>query len=477
MKRYKIPKIFVLLLLLAPMIPARAIALDLIFDPPVAYPVGDGPFSVHAGDFDGDGNADLAIANYASNNISILMNEGDGTFAAPIHYGVGNRPTCVEVSDLDGDNYVDLIVTNRDDGTISILNNNGNGTFAAPVNYGSWNRPGTVCTADFNGDGEPDLAVGHDGVAILINQGDGTFVPPVNYGTGGFASCVIASDFNGDGTTDLAVTKWGVQPDIPNNVSVLMNNGDGTFAYAVPYESWLDPSYVCAADFAGDESPDLAVTHAFGVSTLRNYGDGTFDDAIDYAIGYNPRSILAVDFDLDDRPDLAVANSYAAAISILLNNGDGIFADAINYEDYSDPFSVFADDFNNDGKPDLAVADFSADSVSVFINRSTYPNDADWSQWTIYPMDFQLNPNYPNPFNPATRIEYYLPRASTVKLTIYNILGQAVKSLVNERQEGGYYYTIWDGKNRNGYYVPSGVYLYHLEAGTFSESKKMLLLK
>jgi hypothetical protein len=93
------------------------------------------------------------------------------------------------------------------------------------------------------------------------------------------------------------------------------------------------------------------------------------------------------------------------------------------------------------------------------------------------PQEFSLSQNYPNPFNPQTSIRYALPQDAHVKLTIYNVLGQKVVALVDEHQPAGYKTIWWDGKDDKGEQVSSGVYFYRLEAGTFSEAKKMLLMK
>ncbi len=96
---------------------------------------------------------------------------------------------------------------------------------------------------------------------------------------------------------------------------------------------------------------------------------------------------------------------------------------------------------------------------------------------TQRPGEFDLRQNYPNPFNPTTVIEYALPKASFVKIRIYNILGQKVRHLVDEPQEPGYKKIHWDGKDDGGNEVSSGVYFYRIEAGDFVECKKMTLLK
>jgi hypothetical protein len=93
------------------------------------------------------------------------------------------------------------------------------------------------------------------------------------------------------------------------------------------------------------------------------------------------------------------------------------------------------------------------------------------------PKDFALGQNYPNPFNPSTSINYWLPQRSHVEIDIYNILGQKVTTLVNEDRPAGAHTAVWDGTDGSGGRVSTGIYLYRIEAGSFVESRKMLLLK
>lgn len=99
------------------------------------------------------------------------------------------------------------------------------------------------------------------------------------------------------------------------------------------------------------------------------------------------------------------------------------------------------------------------------------------------PRTFELSQNYPNPFNPTTQIKYALPKESFVTLNVYNVLGQEVRPLVNTIQKAGYYDLVWDGRNRIGHTVGSGLYFYRIEAkptdgsGAFVQVKKMLMIK
>lgn len=121
--------------------------------------------------------------------------------------------------------------------------------------------------------------------------------------------------------------------------------------------------------------------------------------------------------------------------------------------------------------------------------RGNYPCEGVWSnifeytevneenQTTDLPNSFSLSHNYPNPFNPETRIDYALPRGCNVKLIIYNILGQKVKTLVDEFQIAGFKTVRWNGRDDQRQECGSGIYFYRLEAGEFSQTNKMILLK
>jgi hypothetical protein len=95
----------------------------------------------------------------------------------------------------------------------------------------------------------------------------------------------------------------------------------------------------------------------------------------------------------------------------------------------------------------------------------------------VLPTEFNLSQNYPNPFNPTTTISYALPTNSYVKLSIYNILGQKVKTLVDGEEQAGFKNVIWEGKNDRGEEVGSGIYFYRIQTGSFTKTAKMSLLK
>jgi hypothetical protein len=240
------------------------------FGSPYNYVAGDGPKSVFCADLNGDGNLDLAVANYSSNNVSILMNNNDGGFENPVNYDVGDSPFSVFCADLDGDGDPDLAVANSSSHNVSILKNNGGGTFQTAINYSAGNYPHSVFCADLDGDFDLDLAVANqtsDNVSILKNTGNGTFQPAVNYGAGDGPSSVFCADLDGDGDLDLVVANY-----YSNNVSILKNNGNGTFKESVNYETGNWPASVFCGDLDGQGDFDLAVANSLSnnVSILEN---------------------------------------------------------------------------------------------------------------------------------------------------------------------------------------------------------------
>jgi methionine-rich copper-binding protein CopC len=107
----------------------------------------------------------------------------------------------------------------------------------------------------------------------------------------------------------------------------------------------------------------------------------------------------------------------------------------------------------------------------------TSPTDVANDEAAVLPDKYELAQNYPNPFNPNTRVKFSLPELSNVNLTVFNILGQKVKTLVNKQLPAGSYTAAWDGTDSDGKALATGIYLYRLKADNYSASRKMLLVK
>ncbi len=370
------------------------------FRPAVNYNAGSGPAFVAVGDFNGDGKADLAVANYNTNNVSVLLGKGDGTFQAGVNYNAGSNPYSVAVGDFNGDGKADLAVANNGSNNVSVLLGNGDGTFQAAVNYNAGSFPQSVAVGDFNGDGKADLAVANyssNNVSVLLGLGNGTFQAAVNYNAGTGPDSVAAGDFNGDGKADLAVANGS-----SNNVSVLLGLGDGTFQAAVNYTAGTAPIFLAVGDFNADGKADLAVANysSNNVSVLLGLGNGTFQGAVNYSAGSFPRSVAVGDFNGDGKADLAVAKAYAGSgnVSVLLGFGNGTFQAALNYNAGTNPVSVAVGDFNGDGGSDLAVANFYSDNVSILLRGAAAIGLSPGS------LTFSATQGGPNPANQTVSV-------------------------------------------------------------------------
>src|SRR5712692_8123290 len=124
------------------------------------FEVGSRPLSVAVGDFNGDGVQDLVVSNRESNDVSVLLGNGDGSFQALRSFAAGSSPASVAVGDFNGDKVLDLVVANDlGSTTVSVLLGNGDGSFQAPQSFGDEDGATSVAVGDFNGDGVQDLAV------------------------------------------------------------------------------------------------------------------------------------------------------------------------------------------------------------------------------------------------------------------------------------------------------------------------------
>jgi len=391
------------------------------FAPAVNYGTGGWPYSLFCADLDGDGDLDLAVANQNNASVSILKNNGDGTFQTAVNYGAGDGPVSVFCADLDGDGDLDLAVANAWSDSVSILKNNGDGTFQTKIDYATGVQPLSVFCADLDGDGDLDLAVANEysnNVSILKNNGNGTFQTKVDYGAGSWPLSVFCADLDGDTDLDLAVANDG-----STNISILKNNGDGTFQTAVNYGAGDGPLSVFCADLDGDLDLDLAVANwnSGNVSILKNNGDGTFQTAVNYGAGDYPRSVFCADLDGDGDLDLAVANDGSTNISILKNNGNGTFQTKVDYGAGSYPYSVFCADLDGDLDLDLAVANWLSDNVSILKNLTQVPaNQPPWAfhlgspantDTTIQILDFDWQNAYDPNFGDQIRYDLYVSTA------------------------------------------------------------------
>jgi hypothetical protein len=294
--------------------------------------VSAGGASVIAGDLNGDGISDLVVVDYATNDVTVYLATSPGVYGAGKTYstldagGLGQGPISVALADLTHTGKVDIITANSLDNTISILANNGSGVFAQATTVSVGPGPTQVIATDFNNDGKMDLAVAHNasgpqetdrGVTILLGNGDRTFATGKEVLSDVQATALVAGDFIPDaaGNLDLVVADKG-------SGSVVLARGDGTgnFTQVGSFLATPDIVGLAAADFNRDGYLDVVAVSGSTSSTaqiavlLNNQGNG-FNVPITTTLPFIAPvySVAVSDLNGDAFPDLVIGTVGSTA--------------------------------------------------------------------------------------------------------------------------------------------------------------------
>jgi hypothetical protein len=252
---------------------------DGTFKSAVNYTVGHGPYAVARANFNSDKYPDLVVVNETDKTVGILINNGDGTFAPQVAYPttLTGAPSSVAIGDYNGDGILDLAVGDSASQNVAILLGNGNGTFGTATKVATGANVFSLAAADFNGDGATDLAIAGQSktgitqnlVTLLTNANNGTvsFSTPALYPIGSQATAqsqsIVAWDFNNDGATDLAVANG-----LSSDVSVLLNTVGTNMALTPPV---TNPSYGAPVQLPVTISPSVTGTGTLtGTITFEN---------------------------------------------------------------------------------------------------------------------------------------------------------------------------------------------------------------
>jgi Ca2+-binding RTX toxin-like protein/methionine-rich copper-binding protein CopC len=358
----------------------------LAFAPAVGYSA-ESPWRVTTADLDGDGDNDMAVLNFST--VSVLLNNGDSTFAEKNDYLAEYFLNALTIADLNNDGHADIVISSSYyygiNSKVSVFFGKGDGFFTTKTDYPLANSSVSITSADFNSDGKADLVVTNGvGISVLLNNGDATFAQGIDYPTGEYVRAVTSADFNSDGKADLVVANY-------LGISVLLNNGDGTFAPKRDYAPDVAPYFVTVADLDGDGKTDIIAANQSNktMALLLNNGDGTFAQKIEYATSFAPYSVATADFNGDGKSDFVVtgeenSNTGGGIVSLFLNDGNGAFTLCTNFSIGKGLSSVTTADLNGDGKADIVVGDSSSNKVFVLINSSG--KSTEFSEQTPVPV-------------------------------------------------------------------------------------------
>ena len=346
-------------------------------------------------DMDEDGRSDVLITTFdgfQTNELIILSGLGNGKFKQVFTLATGDFLADIIPMDLNADGHADLAI-NR----CAIIANSchlipmllaygrGNGSLEPVLNFET--RPGLVdfATGDINLDGRTDFVeISHDGnddsLGVYLAFGDGSFAPQKEIYAGNSDNRVICHDFDGNGTPDLAILSHSAE-----SIITMFGNGDGTFG---PRQAFSPESMVynaaAVADFNSDGKLDLVMGEYSdqGISIVPGDGDGTWNDGTPFPSGTGPTAILAADFNGDDNPDVAVAASEwidqpsflipPGSLTIHFGDGMGGLQRGATYLTGPNPHAVARGDFNGDGKLDLIVLNGVGASIFLGTGHATF---------------------------------------------------------------------------------------------------------
>ncbi len=309
---------------------------DGTFQAPTTYDFGGtGPLA--AADLNHDGNLDIIVGNedcsfgFCGDSLGILIGNGDGTFRDPVSYAVPGNVAGVALGDFNGDGQLDIAMTNQASSEtsacdcVSVLLGNGDGTFQEPpiITYPPHSLPEALAAGRFNDDGKLDLAVtlgfeSTDKVQILLGNGDGTFAPGEIYNLAPDSMSIVAAGLRDDHKTDLVAAEFEGM-----GVAVLLGNGDGTFEQPVTYNVSAAIG-VTAAELSNNGILDLVVASDYpsaNATVFKGNGDGTFQEPLVYPAGQFLFAVAVADFNGDHLPDITLADWGGNAEYVLLNTG------------------------------------------------------------------------------------------------------------------------------------------------------------
>ncbi|WP_324673676.1 FG-GAP-like repeat-containing protein [Hymenobacter sp. GOD-10R] len=403
-----------------------------LFGGNISSSLGPTPQSVAIGDVDGDGDLDLLSASVNTSRVSVRLNDGSGLYTGTQEVATGQAPASVVLGDVDSDGDLDLLTGNNGSGTVSVRLNNGNGLFSGSQEATAGPRPNGIALGDIDGDGDLDLLVANYNdittttsiVTVLLNDGSGTFTSSQTVSVRTRPLTIALGDVDGDGDLDFVTTSSSTY-----TASVRLNDGTGSFSGTQEVTVGSTPYAAILGDVDKDGDLDLlALSRNFNVNPADsvsmvhvrlNDGSGIFSGTQRVSVGQVVTGIALGDADGDGDLDLFAPNSRTNRVRVCPNDGTGTFSLGRNIAVGVQPEGIALGDLDGNGTLDFVTVNYGNATASVRLNQMVLANaPAHLTQQVSV---------YPNPAHTSVRLSLPAELAKQrVQVQLVNTLGQTV---------------------------------------------------
>ena len=285
------------------------------------------------------------------------------------------------------------------------------------------------------------------------------------------SASVYAADVDSDGDIDVLSSTWG-----DDTIAWYENDGSRNFSTHTIAPAVSGPMSVYAVDVDGDQDMDV-LSASLGddkIAWYENDGSQSFSSHTITTKADGAGSVYAVDVDNDGDVDVLSASPYDDKIAWYENDGSQNFSAHIITKTADEALSVYSVDVDGDGDMDVLSASWGDNKIAWYENRLISGVE---KKTASMPEKFTLQQNYPNPFNPTTTIEYEIPQTTFVQITICDIHGRHIKTLVKQQQGTGRFQTSWDGTDEQGMAAAGGLYFCCMRADEFTKVIKLVLVR
>ncbi|CAF1034096.1 unnamed protein product [Adineta steineri] len=349
------------------------------FKDPIEISLGSSrPVALAVGYLNKDDQLDIAIVNYGMLTVTILAGYNNGSFRIEATYDMGydSIPYSLTISDFNNDQQNDIAVVNFGTDDLTILLANHDGTFTiTKYSTGKGSNPSSIAVGDFNKDGIQDIAISNSGtgnIAIFQGYRDGSFVNIISFSKDvNFQPQFIrVADFNNDTYLDIVAAN-----SINGEINIFIGQDNWNFSLKTTHSIGLN-SFSCSiaiSDFDNDNILDIITTNngTNSITILTSYTIYPNTTQTAYSTGENsvPGNIAVADINQDGYLDIVVTNTNSSSIGIFINNGNGTFNDPQVYNTFNSTGQqlIVVDDFNNDTYLDIAIDIMTNENILVIL--------------------------------------------------------------------------------------------------------------